>query len=108
MSSESPSGGETCALDEVLPSLSLALVLVPVPVLPLPLVVEDASAGDADLSRIGDMADEASGTWADIFGRAVEMVGQVNEKGQPEAAAIIGEGPQALWRRKGRDSKGWT
>lgn len=75
MSIESPSGGETCALDEVLPSLLLVLVLVAVPVLPLTLVVDDASAGDADLSRLGDRAWTASGTWADIFGGAVEWWG---------------------------------
>lgn len=75
MSSESPSVGETCALDEVLPPLLLMLVLVAVLVLPLALVVDDASAGDADFSRPGDRAWTASGTWADIFGRAVEWWG---------------------------------
>lgn len=102
MSIESP-GGETCALDAVLPPLLLTLVLVAVPLLPLALVADDASAGDADLSRLGDRAWTASGTWADIFGGCWRMVGQSRAKRSARGCRdSFGEGPQALWRRKGR------
>lgn len=89
VSIESASGGETCALDEVLPPLLLALVLVAVPELPLALVVDDASAGDADLSRLGDRAWTASGTWADIFRRLLSGGAVERKKGLPEAAEIL-------------------
>lgn len=110
MSIESPSGGETCALDEVLPPLLLALVLVAVPLLPLlpllplALVVDDASAGDADLSRPGDRAWTASGTWADIFGGCWRVVGQSSAKKVDQRAAEIlsGRGHRRSGAGKGR------
>lgn len=55
----SPTGGDTCELDEALPALLLVLEL------PLGLVVDEASVDEADLkvlSWLGDRAEAWSGT----------------------------------------------
>lgn len=81
--------------------------------LPLALLVDDASAGDADLSRLGDRAWTASGTWADIFRRLLNGGAVERRNGRPEVlprffrggatGALAQEGPN-LQKRSRRDA----